>query len=66
MKSGSLTNTFDCVDGSRRVTLQNRKFLRKYVPVVTRDNLITEPDNPSVIVPHAVRKELLPVPVLTT
>ena len=31
------------VDGSGRVTLRNRKFLRKYLPVVTRDPLLMRP-----------------------
>ena len=32
------------VDGSGRVTLRNRKFLRKYVPVVPHSPLVTLPD----------------------
>ena len=31
------------VDGSGRVTLRNRKYLRKYIPVIQRDPLITSP-----------------------
>ena len=37
------------VDGSGRVTLRNRKFLRKYIPVVTREPLIMLP---SPVIPH--------------
>ena len=32
------------VDGSNRVTLRNRKFLRKFTPVITREPLVTLPD----------------------
>ena len=32
------------VDGSGRATLRNRKFLRKYIPVVTRNPLLMQPD----------------------
>ena len=31
------------VDGSGRVTLRNRKFLRKYIPVISRDSLQHRP-----------------------
>ena len=31
------------IDGSGRVTLRNRKFLRKFVPVVQRDSLLDHP-----------------------
>ena len=31
------------IDGSGRVTLRNRKFLRKYIPVIQRDPLMTQP-----------------------
>lgn len=31
------------VDGSGRVTLRNRKFLRKYIPVIPRDPLLMAP-----------------------
>lgn len=34
------------VDGSRRVTLRNRQFLNKYVPVVTREPLTMYPGPP--------------------
>ena len=35
------------VDGSGRVTLRNRKFLRKYLPVVPRPNIIGLPRGPT-------------------
>nr|KAG5706167.1 hypothetical protein BaRGS_025789 [Batillaria attramentaria] len=49
------------VDGSGRVTLRNRKFLRKYTPVVPRTPLLTAPGHthPSPSVTHA---ELPPTP----
>ena len=55
------------VDGSGRVTLRNRKFLRKYVPVVTRDPLMMRPGS---VMPHhfeptqqsTATKQPLPVP----
>ena len=37
------------VDGSGRVTLRNRKFLRKYTPVVMRNPLLMRPDYPSTL-----------------
>ena len=33
------------VDGSGRVTLRNRKFLRRYLPVVQRETMIVKPDS---------------------
>ncbi|KAK7489609.1 hypothetical protein BaRGS_00019243 [Batillaria attramentaria] len=49
------------VDGSGRVTLRNRKFLRKYTPVVPRTPLLMAPGHthPSPSVTHA---ELPPTP----
>ena len=38
------------VDGSGRTTLRNRKFLRKFIPIIPRDNLSTKP-SPGIIIP---------------
>ena len=40
------------LDGSGRVTLRNRKFLRKYLPVVSRDSLTTHPGHTQI--PHLI------------
>ena len=40
------------LDGSGRVTLRNRKFLRKYVPVVSRDSLTIHPGHTQI--PHLI------------
>lgn len=54
------------VDGSGRVTLRNRKFLRKYLPVVPRAPLLMlpEPATPATSIPAAplVRTTPLSVP----
>ena len=42
------------VDGSGRVTLRNRKFLRKYLPVVNRAPLVMAPGPMAVSVPPPV------------
>ena len=51
------------VDGSGRVTLRNRKFLRKYVPVVQREPLIMLPAPvvPSLSQPQAKPLQVKPV-----
>ena len=62
------------VDGSGRVTLRNRKFLRKYLPVVTRENLMLKPDYidnnkipPNVkTVPNPIQEILTPPSPATT
>ena len=41
------------VDGSGRVTLRNRKFLRKYIPVVLRAPVVMLPGNTSSMNPAA-------------
>lgn len=48
------------VDGSGRVTLRNRKFLRKYLPVITRAPLLTVPGP---ITPSRVQKNVDTTPV---
>ena len=40
------------LDGSGRVTLRDRKFLRKYVPVVSRDSLTIHPGHTQI--PHLI------------
>ena len=54
------------VDGSGRATLRNRKFLRKYVPVVTRHPLIMRPDYPSPQPAQQAIKTMLLPPVPKT
>ena len=44
------------VDGSGRITLRNRKFLRKYVPAITRTPLIIAP-RPLCSIPPLTRAE---------
>ena len=50
------------VDGSGRVTLRNRKFLRKYIPVISREPVINIPGPPaSVPVTTSLKPTVKPV-----
>ena len=51
------------VDGSGRVTLRNRKFLRKYVPVIDRAPIIMLPHQNIKIDPPIVLNKPVPVPI---
>ena len=55
------------IDGSGRVTLRNRKFLRKYVPVVDRGSLIMRlGPTPAPPVNHHVPSETKTLPLIET
>ena len=53
------------VDGSGRVTLRNRRFLRKYLPVVPRAPLLMAPGpTPALPEPHAAGRDTKPTPLM--
>lgn len=53
------------VDGSGRVTLRNRKFLRKYLPIIPRAPLTMAPGpTPPPPVPHAATRDPKPAPLV--
>ena len=48
------------VDGSNRVTLRNRKFLRKFTPVIPREKMITYPVPAAPVPVPAVQDKVAP------
>ena len=53
------------VDGSGRVTLRNRRYLRKHIPVIQREPLIMMPGPTSVTKPQPLPEKQTPQPTPT-